>query len=47
MTTRNSLLTDKSALNHTRISTTALAPLKSGEVLMKIGRVAVTTNNIT
>lgn len=47
MTTRTRLLTDKSALNHTRISTDVLTPPQSGEVLLKIGRVAVTTNNIT
>ncbi len=47
MTTRTRLLTDKSALNHTRISTDVLTPLQKGEVLLKIDRVAVTTNNIT
>ena len=47
MTTLTRLLTNKTALDHTRISTTALAPLRAGEALLKIGRVAVTTNNIT
>ena len=41
------LLTDTSALNHTRITHAPLAPLQAGEVLLKIDRVAVTTNNIT
>lgn len=41
------LLTDKSALNHTQITHEPLAPLQAGEVLLKIDRVAVTTNNIT
>jgi hypothetical protein len=47
MTLLTRLLTDKSALNHTRIATAPLAPLAAGEALLKIGRVAVTTNNIT
>jgi uncharacterized protein DUF2855 len=41
------LLTDKSALNHTRIATAPLAPAAEGEALLQIRRVAVTTNNIT
>jgi hypothetical protein len=41
------LLTDKSALNHTRVATAPLAPAAEGEALLKIRRVAVTTNNIT
>jgi hypothetical protein len=47
MTTLTRLLTDKTALNHTRIHSTALAPLQPGEALLQIRRVAVTTNNIT
>lgn len=47
MTTLTRLLTDKTALNHTRISSGPLAPLQPGEALLKVGRVAVTTNNIT
>jgi hypothetical protein len=41
------LLTDKSALNHTRIDAAPLAPAAAGEALLEIRRVAVTTNNIT
>jgi hypothetical protein len=41
------LQTDKSALNRTRIVTVPLAPLKPGEALLKIDRLAVTANNIT
>jgi hypothetical protein len=41
------LLTDKSALNHTRVATAPLAPPAEGEALLKIRRAAVTTNNIT
>lgn len=41
------LLTDKSALNHTRVATAPLAPPAEGEALLAIRRVAVTTNNIT
>ena len=41
------LLTEKSALNHTRIATAPLAPPAEGEALLAIRRVAVTTNNIT
>ncbi|WP_287924045.1 DUF2855 family protein [Diaphorobacter sp.] len=47
MTLLTRLLTDKAALNHTRITQEPLAPLQAGEVLLKIDRVAVTTNNIT
>lgn len=47
MTVLTRLLTDKSALNHTRITHELLAPVQAGEVLLKIDRVAVTTNNIT
>jgi len=41
------LLTDKNALDHTRIDRAPLAPLGEGEALLRIRRVAVTTNNIT
>lgn len=42
------LLTDKQALNHSRIDTQALpAPLAPGTALLKVSRVAITTNNIT
>ncbi|MCJ0762382.1 DUF2855 family protein [Variovorax terrae] len=47
MTSLTRLFTRKNALNHTRIETGALAPLAEGEALLKIRRVAVTTNNIT
>ncbi|NPC55398.1 DUF2855 family protein [Caenimonas soli] len=47
MTELTRLLTDKSALNHTRIDATPLAPAAEGEALLQIRRVAVTTNNIT
>lgn len=42
------LLTDKSALNKTRIDHLAIGPvLGEGEVILKVERVAITTNNIT
>lgn len=42
------LLTDKLALNHSRIDTQAMPlALAQGEALLKISRVAITTNNIT
>ncbi|HJV79792.1 DUF2855 family protein [Noviherbaspirillum sp.] len=42
------LLTRKDALNESRVdSTRILLPLLDGEVLLKIDRVAITTNNIT
>jgi hypothetical protein len=42
------LLTDKLSLNHSRIDTRAMPlPLAQGEALLKISRVAITTNNIT
>src|SRR4051812_44996634 len=42
------LLTCKSALNESRVDTFQLQlPLQDGEVLLKIDRVAITTNNIT
>ena len=47
MTAITSLQTDKSALHRTRVVETPLAPLKDGEALLKIDRLAVTTNNIT
>jgi hypothetical protein len=47
MTQLTRLLTDKTALNHTRIDAAPLAPVGEGEALLKIRRAAVTTNNIT
>lgn len=47
MTEHTQLLTDKQALNHTRIVRSPLAPLAAGEALLAIQRVALTTNNIT
>ncbi|MGH6625448.1 MAG: DUF2855 family protein [Burkholderiaceae bacterium] len=41
------LLTRKNALNHSRIETGPQAPPSEGEALLKINRVALTTNNIT
>jgi hypothetical protein len=41
------LLTDKLALNHSRIDTQAMPLLVQGEALLKVSRVALTTNNIT
>lgn len=42
------LLTRKNALNLSRVDTTQITlPLKTGEVVLKIERVAITTNNIT
>lgn len=42
------LLTDKSALGHSRIDTVEMPlPRQEGEVILKIDRAAVTTNNIT
>lgn len=41
------LVTDKSALHRTRLTQGPLAPLAAGEALLKIDRVALTTNNIT
>jgi len=42
------LLTDKAALNKTRIDRVGIAPvLGDGEVILKIERAAITTNNIT
>jgi Protein of unknown function (DUF2855) len=41
------LLTSKTALQHTRIETRPLAPLRAGEAILGIRRVALTTNNIT
>ena len=42
------LLTDKSALNKSRIDHVSIAPvLSEGEVILKIERAAITTNNIT
>ncbi|WP_010466654.1 DUF2855 family protein [Acidovorax radicis] len=47
MTLLTRLLTDKNALNHTRTEELPLAPLQPGEALLRVDRVAVTTNNIT
>jgi hypothetical protein len=47
MTVLTQLQTDKTALDRSRIVTTPLAALKPGEVLLKIDRLAVTSNNIT
>ena len=47
MTMLTCLLTDKTALHHTRVHQAALPPLQSGEALLRIDRVALTTNNIT
>ena len=47
MTVLTQLQTDKTALDRTRIVSSPLAELKPGEVLMKIDRLAVTSNNIT
>src|SRR5437763_1698561 len=42
------LLTRKDALNQSRVDTIDLPlPLRDGEVVLKIDRVAITTNNIT
>lgn len=47
-TTVTRLLTRKNALNESRVESAALdLPLKDGEVLLRIDRVAITTNNIT
>lgn len=47
MTVLTTLQTDKSALNRTRVVQAPLAPLRDGDALLKIERLAVTTNNIT
>lgn len=47
MTMQTRLLTDKNALNHTRTDQLPLAPLQPGEAILRVDRVAVTTNNIT
>lgn len=41
------LLTNKQSLNHTRMARSPLQGLAPGEALLKIVRVALTTNNIT
>jgi hypothetical protein len=42
------LLTRKNALNESRIDTIRMdLPLKDGEMLLRIDRAAITTNNIT
>ena len=47
MTVLIRLQTDKSALNRTRIVTSNLAGLNPGEALLRIERLALTSNNIT
>ncbi|MGY4831364.1 DUF2855 family protein [Sphaerotilaceae bacterium SBD11-9] len=47
MTVLIRLQTDKTALNRTRLVTSTLPPLKEGEALLRIERLAVTSNNIT
>lgn len=47
MTMQTRLLTDKNALNHTRAVQAPLVPLQPSEALLRVDRVAVTTNNIT
>jgi hypothetical protein len=47
MSVLTQLQTDKTALNRTRIVMTPSAALKPGEALLKIDRLAVTSNNIT
>lgn len=50
MTTAESLtrlLTSKSALAESTIERSANAPLAAGEALLKVDRVAITTNNVT
>lgn len=41
------LLTGKAALNHSQLDVVPQAPPAAGEALLKISRVAITTNNIT
>lgn len=47
MNAHTRLLTDKQALNHTRVVTGPLPQVGEGEALLRIRRVALTTNNIT
>ena len=47
MTVLTQLQTDKSALERTRVVTTPLSALSPGEALLKIDRLALTSNNIT
>ena len=47
MTLLSRLQTDKTALNRTRLASSPLPALQPGEALLKIDRLAVTTNNIT
>lgn len=47
MSMQTRLLTEKNALNHARTVQTPLPELQPGEALLRIDRVAVTTNNIT
>jgi len=46
-TTLRRLLTNKAQLGESQIQQVSLAPLAQGEALLKVDRVAVTTNNIT
>ena len=46
-TTLTRLLTRKTAVQHSRLATEPLAPLLPGEALLKIDRLALTTNNVT
>jgi hypothetical protein len=46
-TTLERLLTDKTALEHTRLQTQPLTPAAAGEAILAVQRVALTTNNIT
>ena len=41
------LLTSKTALAESKLERTAHAPLSAGEALLKVDRVAITTNNVT
>ena len=47
MTVLIRLQTDKTALNRTRVVTSPLAGIKPGEALLRIDRLAVTSNNVT
>jgi hypothetical protein len=47
MTAMTQLQTDKTALDRTRVVATELPSLKPGEALLRIDRLAVTSNNIT
>ncbi len=47
MSTLTQLQSDKKALGHTRVVNQAMPAIKPGEALLKIDRLAVTSNNIT